>query len=231
MAARALAQTGVLDVIRISFEANPVPYVAATAAIIVFVLRWIVDASFRRFDRINLRKRLVIGLCAEIDSNLKEIIDFVDNGPYLQKINERIRRDGDPAAGGEAFRPSVTITESSRFFAASASMIPELKTDVLFPLMEFYRFIEELESRRDAFESKAFTTISIEGRIGLVDDLLTTGKQAKAFGQRSLTMMERVYPRWYQQFVEAKRKMPRLDEGGDPIADTGRPWYLRTPGN
>jgi hypothetical protein len=201
--------------------------VAAAAAIIVFVLTRVADLAIRWRDRIIMRRRLVVGLYNEIESNLAEINLFVASSDAARLVAGRLREDAERRAARRqegveddepVFRPLIVITESSRFFNANAALTPELKRQVLVPLMEFYRALEELDRRQAAFESKAFETISVEARISTVADLWNTGSDAKTFGEAALTAFRETYPdAWFSDLEEAKRAMPqpgRIELGG-----------------
>jgi hypothetical protein len=193
------------------------PIIAATVAILVFVLSRVVDLLLRRRDRYNIRRRLVVGLYAEVESNLEEIVQFVDNEDFLDVIVLKIRDSEMHRSSTHAettlFRPLIVITESSRFFSASASLIPEIKNRALVPLMEFYRYLEELEDRRDAFESKAFETISLEGRIGTVYDLWNSASAAKTSGKHTLNVLAATYPdAWFRELKNSKQAIPKYEQ-------------------
>lgn len=180
--------------------------ITASAALLVFVVSQWIGFAIRRYDRAIVRRRLVIGLHAEIGSNLKEIREFVDREAFFETVRTKIREEGER---GHVFRPAIVITESSRFFSANAGLIPELRVAALVPLMEFYRLIEELDDRRGAFESKAYETISPSGRAGLVDDLWLTGTKAKLTGEHTLAVLRREYPsRWFRALASAEAQMP-----------------------
>ena len=76
--------------------------------------------------------------------------------------------------------------------------------------MEFYRLIEELSDRRDAFETQAFVLISAEGRAGTVDDLWITGTKAKLVGIHARKTFLAQYPKkWFSKLDRANSEMPR----------------------
>lgn len=188
--------------------------VTAAAAVTVFLVTQAIVLAFRWRDRRIIQKRLVIGLYAEIDSNLREIREFADQKQFYLLVRARVgrsdhRRVPTKPANEPLFRPLIVVTESSRFFSASASLIPEIRTDALLPLMEFYRLIEELEERRAAFETKAFETISPSGRQGTVDDLWYSATRAADVGSHALTKLKEEYPsRWFRELAQAEANMP-----------------------
>ncbi len=185
--------------------------ITASAALLVFVVSQWIGFVIRRYDRAIVRRRLVVGLHAEIGSNLKEIREFVDREAYFEAVRAKIREEGEQ---GRVFRPAIVITESSRFFSANAGLIPELRVAALVPLMEFYRLIEELDDRRGAFESKAYETISPDGRAGLVDDLWMTGTKAKLTGEHTLAVLQAEYPStWFRALAQAEARMPPTPSG------------------
>jgi hypothetical protein len=194
------------------------PIIAACVAIIVFVVSRMVDFAVRYLDRRSIRRRLVLGIYAEIESNLKEIVEFAGSQDFIVNVEQRIREDAGKKASPSSeagtsappiFRPLIVITESSRFFSASAAFTPEIKPAALVPLMDFYRWLEELNARQSAFESKAFETISTNGRIQTVYDLWNTGSAAKSAGEHSLNVLRENYPRrWFKNLERAKRDMP-----------------------
>ena len=189
-------------------EANKVAgsMITAAVALLLFAATRLLERLVRLSERVALRRRLVIGLHAEIGSNVKEIEEFTDNIAFFKAVKERVRQH---VPGEPVFRPLIVITESSRFFLASAGSIPELKTEALVPLMEFYRLIEELSDRRDAFETQAYALISSGGRAGTVDDLWLTGTKAKLVGLHAQKKFLELYPRkWFAKLERAQSEMP-----------------------
>jgi hypothetical protein len=95
----------------------------------------------------------------------------------------------------------MIVDETTQFYDAITSSLPDIHPDCLIRLSEFYSLIRKLEHIREAFESAAFPTISADGRAGTVSDLWDACRQAEKAGGKALYELELAYPRhWFAHF-------------------------------
>lgn len=168
--------------------------VAALVAFTVFILTRVAEIVVRWTDKRSARKRAVVGLFTEVQFNLSTIEKFLDNSPYPAVIQQKVRENPN-------FRPMMIVEETTQFYDAITSSLPDVEATSLTRLSEFYTTIRRLEEIRRAFESNSFVTISGEGRAGAIEDLWQACRQAEKAGWKALYELELAYPRrWFSYF-------------------------------
>lgn len=168
--------------------------IAAAVAIILFLLTRIVEMIGAWRGRRATRRRIVVGLYKEVQFNVGTIERFLDLSPYPGDLREKVRTE-------PTFRPLLIIDETTQFYDSIAASLPEVDSDCLIALSQFYEKIRKQHAIADAFESAAFATISPEGKAGTVDDLWRACRQAEKEGWKALYELELNYPRaWFSDF-------------------------------
>jgi len=136
----------------------------------------------------------VIGLFREVKANLGSIEKFLDDNPHPTDMRQKV-------TSNPKLRPLMIVDETSQFYDSITATLPDIRSDCLLALSEFYAEIRRVNSIKDAFESNAFLTISPEGRADTVDDLWKGCRRAEKVGWKALYEIELAYPRqWFTAF-------------------------------
>jgi hypothetical protein len=168
--------------------------VAAAVAFVIFLLTRIVEIIAHAVNVRNTRRRLIIGLFREVKANVTTIEDFLDRQPHPIEMRNKVIADRN-------LRPLMIVDETSQFYDSITSALPDIKSDCLLALSEFYAAIRKVNAIKDAFESNAFPTISDDGRGSTADDLWKGCRVAEKAGWKALYEMELAYPReWFTAF-------------------------------
>jgi len=145
-------------------------------------------------DKRATRKRIVTGLFREVRSNLGEIEKFLGKRPYPEELRQKVRTDAN-------FRPVMIVTETTQFYDSIAASLPDVRVECLHALSDFYDKLRIINKIAETFESKAFSTISPDGREGTVNDLWFACREAEKGGWKALYELELAYPRkWFRDF-------------------------------
>ena len=185
--------SGFFDWVAAHGAAGPA-FVAAAAAFVIFLLTRIVEIAVHAVNVRSTRRRLVIGLFREVKANLASIETFLDSQPHPIEMRNKVIADRN-------LRPLMIVDETSQFYDSITSALPDIRSECLLTLSEFYAEIRRVNAIKDAFESNAFATISNEGRAGTVDDLWRGCRTAEKVGWKALYEMELAYPRhWFRDF-------------------------------
>ena len=169
-------------------------FVAALVAFIIFLLTRVIEIVVHANNVRATRKRLVIGLFREVKANLTSIEKFLDEDPHPITMRNKVIADRD-------LRPLMIVDETSQFYDSITASLPDIRSECLLTLSEFYAVIRRVNAIKDAFESNAFGTISDEGRASTVDDLWRGCRTAEKVGWKALYEMELAYPRhWFKDF-------------------------------
>lgn len=168
--------------------------VTALVTFVIFLLTRVVEIIVHATTVRSTRKRLIIGLFREVKANLVSIEAFLDDQPHPSEMRNKVIADRN-------LRPLMIVDETSQFYDSTTSLLPDIRSECLLTLSEFYAEIRKVNAIKDAFESNAFPTISDDGRAGTVDDLWRGCRIAEKVGWKALYEMELAYPRqWFKAF-------------------------------
>ncbi len=173
-----------------------------TVAILLFVLTQAVQAVIAQIQKRGEVKRIVSGICREIEHNLadqKRLSSGLEETTL--EIKSTLRED-DAVAGREkrvpTYRPLLGITDATQFYDAVSSSSPLIAAKVLTAISAYYRCIADERIIVKAIENYAFLYISVQSRCDMVDELQRAFKEAQATGDTAVETIKSHYPEsWF----------------------------------
>ena len=167
---------------------------AASVAIVIFIATRLAEFVGSIIARRRNQRRIVIGLLAEVHSNLDGFKKFLDEMPDPHVLCNKVLKDNQ-------YRPMVISSQSSEFYRAITASIPDIEAACLVALSDFYDQVQMAHAIGEAFEAPSFTTLSPEGRSSLVTDLWGAFRKAERTGWQAMYELELAYPRsWFREF-------------------------------
>lgn len=172
---------------------------AVVAAAVTAAGTYLVATLQKRRESAGRRKRAIVGLHAEILSNMRDLEQTLGQTDF-QALGERMRFGARPL--------HFTYTRNMRFFERNPLEELDLPTSVLHAVVEFYATLESVYSQLDGLRSETFRQISGAGRVLVLQGLGDDTGYALAFGRRAIYLMETELPvEWFH------RGGQRLSEG------------------
>lgn len=140
--------------------------ISTIVAIILFVLGYAVARFLERTSQKKIRKKYLIALVQEIETNVDVLKKTFDSMPNRSALEEFLKK-GLPEK--QHNRPLMTTTYSTIVFTSSPEVLKDLDYLLIKTIIQFYGRLDAIKTDVGSLEYKAYETISMEGRLGILE--------------------------------------------------------------
>ncbi len=144
---------------------------SALVAIFIFVLTQLISLSNYLYRSRKSRRNTAINLYMEATHNLKQIELFLRDEKAEQKLLDFVSNE-------ERKVPLWIFITQEMIFRNLLSDVLKLKSEVVIPTLELYNSLEKIKALINSFESKGFSSISIQGRRQIICDIIRFEREA-----------------------------------------------------
>ncbi|MGH6838452.1 MAG: hypothetical protein ACREDT_06565 [Methylocella sp.] len=156
--------------------------ISTVIAILLFILGYVLAKLIERNNSKKLRKKYLVALVQEIDTNVDVLKKTFDSMPPRSVIEDFIAK-GLPEKLHN--RPLLTTTYSTIVFSSSPDVLRDLDYLLIKTIIQFYGRLDTIKTDVGSIEYKAYETISPEGRIGLIEFIRKSIEFAMAEGKNA----------------------------------------------
>ena len=162
--------------------------ITAGGAFVIWILtRWV--ESFRAWQRDRREKdNFIRALFAEVDFNTRDLEGFQMNSASLAHIEKALRAD-------KALRPHITDARHTLVYASNIGKVHFLDDDLAARLVLFYGLLEKIKAQVDGVNLPSFATVSANGKIATIKELIENVKECEKAGNLLLSKLAESYPK------------------------------------
>ena len=160
----------------------------AAVTFTLWVLKQFVDVATRFWRRRQSRRSLIRALYAEVRFNVAELRDAAEHGVKIEDIRDAMEARPDTI-------PHMTDAEHDDVYRTRLRDLPLFEDKLIAGIIQFYGRMRKIKVQIDGMNLPSYATISINGRLKVMDRINQQIVAASDNGQALLKELEQTYPK------------------------------------
>ncbi|OWV78066.1 hypothetical protein ATY75_29080 [Rhizobium sp. N122] len=186
------------------------PLVAAALTVSATILLWLAKEWRSDLDerkkRAEEKEKFVRALYAEVDFNTHDMEAFIELSASLGEVTRKIKEKDD-------FIPHITDQRHKDVYKSQIGLLHHAGDDYIADVVTFYGVMEKIGTEIQGVYLSSYKTISPEGRVSVIDDIVKFAFECAGIGQSILAEMERSYPEY--KLKRRKRRAAEVQSDAD----------------
>lgn len=158
---------------------------------IVTILLWLASRLYElartEMTRRAERRSFLRALFAEVDFNTRDMELFLAVSPDLARLRHALESQPDLV-------PHITDARHTQIYNANIGLLHHLENTLIAEMVTFYGALEKIRTQIEGVARPSFKTISVDGQMQTIEELMTTCNDCRRSGARILTSMQRSHP-------------------------------------